>query len=93
VKLYVDGSFVTDKPIPQDFDACWNPQGVALSKLDPILKVFAAGRVAQKAKFGGELFPSTAVVHPSGTTILDFFQRDRDGVAKGIIEIDLRSLE
>ena len=31
--LYLDGSFVTDKPIPGDFDACWDPKGVTRNDL------------------------------------------------------------
>jgi len=34
--LYLDGSFVTDKPIPGDFDACWDPEGVSPQKLHPV---------------------------------------------------------
>jgi hypothetical protein len=89
--LYLDGSFVTGKRIPADYDACWDPFGVELRKVDPVLRMFDAGRAAQKAKFGGELFPSTAKVFAAGATFLDFFQWDREGVAKGVIVVDLRS--
>jgi hypothetical protein len=38
---------------------------------------------------GGELFPVEATAEPSGTTFLDYFQRDREtGQPKGIIAID-----
>jgi len=52
--LYLDGSFVTDKPIPGDFDACWDPEGVSPQKLHPVFFRFDDRRAAQKAKFGGE---------------------------------------
>ena len=35
--VYIDGSFVTDKEVPNDFDACWDEEGVAPELLDPVL--------------------------------------------------------
>ena len=58
--VYVDGSFVTGKVKPNDYDACWDPTGVdvvALQKLAPELFVFDRERQTQKRVFGGELFP------------------------------------
>ena len=64
------------------------------TKLDPLLLDFSDGRAAQKAKYHGELFPSSAIADCVGNTFLSFFQTDKDsGDAKGIIEIDLESLE
>jgi hypothetical protein len=89
--LYVDGSFVTGKPKPGDFDACWDPTGVSPSKLDPTLLDFNNGRMNQKLKFKGELFPFGATAEP-GKTFLEFFQKDRfSGSPKGILSIDLTS--
>ena len=89
--VYIDGSFVTAKEIPGDFDACWDPVGVDGTRLDPVLLDFTNRRAAQKAKYGGELFPSLALADPAGNTFLEFFQIDkRTGEAKGIIAIDLR---
>ena len=42
-----------------DFDACWEEVGVAPELLDPVLLQFDAGRVAQKARYLGELFPAS----------------------------------
>lgn len=90
---YVDGSFVTAKEAPGDFDGCWEAVGVDASLLDPVLLDLAAPRAAQKERFGGELFPASFVADPeSGAQFLDFFQRDRDGEPKGIIQIDLEGL-
>jgi hypothetical protein len=91
--LYVDGSFVTSKRVPKDYDGCWDPAGVDLRKLDPVLMDFTSGRAAQKAKYGGELFPSSAPADGAGSTFLEFFQSDRDGIPKGLVMLDLRSLE
>lgn len=91
-KIYVDGSFITSKELPADFDGCWDDTGVDYDLIDPVLLEFADHRAAQKAKFGGEMFVANWAAEPLGTLFLDFFQRDRDGRAKGIIEIDVGSI-
>lgn len=92
-RVYVDGSFVTTKATPGDFDGCWEVQGVNASALDPVLLDFTARRAAQKAKYGGELFIANAPAIPAGTAFLDFFQIDKiTGERKGIIAIDLGDL-
>lgn len=91
---YIDGSFVTAKEGPGDFDACWEAVGVDASLLDPVLLDLVPPRTAQKERFGGELFPASFVAEPeSGARFFDFFQHDRDGEPKGIIQIDLEGLE
>ena len=91
VLLYVDGSFITEKEIPGDYDGCWDMRGVNLRTLDPILLTFSAHRAAQKAKYLGELFPAQLPNGPSGVTFLQFFQIDKvTGDAKGIIALDLK---
>ena len=87
--VYIDGSFVTKKENPNDFDACWDLTGVDPSLLDPILLLFDNKRVAQKVKYKGELFPASCRADRVGNTYLDFFQIDRDGNPKGIVAIDL----
>jgi hypothetical protein len=92
-RAYVDGSFTTAKAQPEDFDGCWEIEGVDLARLDPVLKTFTNRREAQKRAFGGELFPADWEADASGTHFLEFFQRDRDaGRPKGIIALDLRGL-
>ena len=61
--------------------------------LDPVLLTFANQRAAQKATFGGELFPADAVADTVGTRFVDFFQVDKaTGNVKGIVAINLRGL-
>jgi hypothetical protein len=92
-RAYIDGSFVTNKRVPGDFDACWDPAGVDPDRLDPVLLDFSNFRAAQKATYGGELFVSSAVADLLGTRFLDFFQRDAiTGRPKGIVAIDLESV-
>jgi uncharacterized protein DUF6932 len=89
---YLDGSFVTAKAEPGDYDGCWPAAGVDPSLLDPTLLDFSPKRTAQKASFGGEFFIAEVAADTAGTRFLDFFQRDRDGNKKGIIAIDLGGL-
>jgi hypothetical protein len=91
-RLYIDGSFISAKAVPEDFDACWEAFGVNAKLLDRILLTFDHGRLAQKIKYGGELFPASAVAETTAPwrTFLDFFQQDKcTGKPKGIIAIDL----
>src|ERR1051326_3511072 len=45
--VFVDGSFVTTKELPGDFDACWSVEGVDPDLLDPVLLDFSNGRATQ----------------------------------------------
>ena len=92
-RAYIDGSFVTTKEHPGDFDACWDLDGVDFDVIDETLLTFDAGRGTQKAKYRGELFPADAAADPLGTLFRDFFQCDRDGNPKGIIVIDLEDFK
>lgn len=88
-KVYLNGSFVTEKPYPGDFDACWEPTGVEPNKLDPVLLDFSNQRTAQKAKYFGELFIAQMPA-AAGVVFLDFFQVDKyTGATKGIVAIAL----
>jgi len=89
--VILDGSFVTQKSLPSDYDGAWETVGVNPALLDPVLLDFSRGRAAMKLKYGGELFPASAQA-AAGICYRDFFQRDRNGVPKGVIQIDLGSL-
>jgi hypothetical protein len=84
-KVFLDGSFITEKPIPGDFDVCWDYIGVDDSKLDPVFSDFDDRRKKQKERFHGEFFPYHLPAD-GRHTFLDFFQIDKDTQnAKGII--------
>ena len=89
--VLLNGSFVSAKSLPNDYDGVWETAGVDPDRLDPVLLDFSNRRAAMKSKYLGELFPATTSAQP-GVLFRDFFQSDRDGVAKGIVQIDLRSL-
>lgn len=81
--VWLDGSLVTEKEFPRDFDLCYDVATTDLDLIDPAL----LDRGAAKQIYGGDILPT----HPL-LSFLDFFQTDRDGHAKGIVEIDLGSL-
>lgn len=89
--VIVNGSFVTAKELPGDWDAAFDPVGVDPARLDPILIKHDDGRKAMKAKYLGDMFPwSTVACSASGSVYREFFQRDRAGHPKGIVELQLR---
>jgi hypothetical protein len=93
-RAYIDGSFVTSKDDPADFDGCWEASGVEPARLDPVLLDFADARRAQKERYGGELFPAELAADPAGTRFLDYFQHDKHtGAPKGIVALDLEELK
>ena len=91
--VYVDGSFVTAKAVPNDYDVAWEPIGVDLPLLlatEPAFFDFRNLRAAQKAKFLGEFFPSSATADRVGRTFFEFFQVDKTtGEPKGIVALNL----
>lgn len=88
--IYLDGSYVTGKPLPADFDACWDPFGINETVLDKVFLEFGGGRRAQKARFGGEFFPSSMTCSDVGDSFLNFLQLDRfTGQQKGILLVSL----
>jgi len=89
--LYVDGSFVTGKDHPGDFDACWDHRGMDFKRLDPVLLTFDNKRAAQKQKYFGEVFWAFGPGAPDGINFLELFQNDKDsGRPKGILRVSLK---
>lgn len=91
-RAWVDGSFVTEKLVPGDFDLCWDDDGVDSSRLDPAILNVTPPRLAQRVKYGGDILPN-----PSGPNIgysfVDFFQLDKvTGDPKGILLVHLNTL-
>ena len=85
--VFLDGSFVSEKAEPGDYDVCWDTSGVQDSQLDPVFLDFSHGRKAQKDKYGGEFFPANDLADGS-SVFLHYFQTDRDtGRPKGIVLI------
>lgn len=88
-RIYLNGSFVTSKPYPDDFDAVWETEGVDFTKVVPLLldrrDLINHARRQQKRVYGGELLPDLYL----GFDTLAFFQSDDAEQPKGIIAINL----
>lgn len=87
-QVFLDGSYVTAKPLPNDYEVCWDARYVNPNTLDPVFLRFENGRALQKAKYQGEYFPAMMTEGQSGKPFLDFFQNDTaTGKRKGIVRI------
>jgi hypothetical protein len=87
--LYLDGSYISNKAEPGDFDAVWEYKGVD-NTIEPLLRA-GWDRKAIKKKYRGDVF--CRMPELLGVDHVEFFQTDqtdREGRAKGIIKIDLR---
>lgn len=89
--VILNGSFVSNKELPEDYDGAWYTMGVDVQRLDPVLLDFSHSRSAMKSKYLGELFPSGAMATP-GVIYEDFFKTDRNNIPKGIVYVDLATL-
>ncbi len=89
-RIWVDGSFVTDKEEPGDIDGCWGASDknkICWDKVDP---VFAGDRKGMKTKYGLDFFYAGVIERGSGKPFPKFFQSSRDDEAKGIVLVELR---
>lgn len=87
--VYVDGSFVTIKEYPGDYDLCWKLDNVLVEDLDPVLLNYTElGKKEIQNKYRGDIRGAGFAVKETGSTYLEFFQYDRDGDQKGIIELE-----
>ncbi len=85
--VYVDGSFVTSKLEPADWDACWDIDAVDFDVLDSLIVDEEFTHVERKRKYLGDLFLQAPRL--PGRNFVSFFQKDRDGNKKGIVLIKL----
>jgi hypothetical protein len=87
-RVYLNGSYVTEKDHPLDYDGCWDPTNVDPTRLDPVFLDFSNGRAAQKQKYRGEMF--VLGKGNADDSFLGFFQTEKaTGKGKGIVGLDL----
>lgn len=80
-RVYIGGSFISNKEYPNDFDGCYDDMSIDDDLLDPI---FDEDLAAQQERFGGEL--------RADPIFQGFLQTDRDGNSRGIVALDPRKL-
>ncbi len=95
-RIWLDGSFVSNKLEPRDFDGCFDRCDIT-SLDERLYPPFRLQQREQKRDFGGELFPAEAVARiESGDVRVSyrrFFQRHRTGEPKGIVVLEIGSWE
>lgn len=87
----VDGSFVTNKPFPNDVDVCYDNTRMNWKKFikdHPEFNDVKNGSKIQKEKYQSEFYPYNAFED----SILQFFQFDRDHNPKGIVKLILNEV-
>jgi hypothetical protein len=94
-RVYLDGSFVTDKDRPNDIDGCYDlAEDVTaedLGRLAPIFPPNPSNRAEARRRFGVDLFSAAATELGSGQPFLRFFQTDREGRERGVLSVELRA--
>ena len=89
-RVYINGSFITNKAYPADIDGCWDADvQVDKAKLDPVFLDFSSNRRKMKEKFGVDFFISQVTEGNTGVPFAEFFQQNRYGQPKGILLINL----
>jgi hypothetical protein len=81
--LYLNGSYITNKLEPNDYDAVWEYEGVD-NTIDPLIRD-GLDNITIKRKYGGDIFCHM----PKYFNYIEYFQTDWRGIPKGIIRIDL----
>ena len=90
-RIFVGGSFVTSKPDPSDYDACWDPVGVS-ADLEPVLYDENL-RIERRDRYRGDLLIGGCDPGPAGE-FFRFLSRDKTtGEERGMIGIKLKLLE
>ncbi len=85
-QVYIDGSYITGKPLPNDYEICWDVTNVDPYLLDPVFLEY--GTDNHKKKYKGEYFADLWIEKISGKSFLKYFQQDTNsGSQKGIIRV------
>lgn len=97
-RVYLDGSFVTDKDRPNDIDGCYDlvagdVTDEDLQRLAPIFPPSPFNRAEARRRFGLDFFPAAATELGSGQPFLRFFQTDREGRERGVLAVELETEE
>ncbi|WP_455591482.1 DUF6932 family protein [Bacteroides sp.] len=90
--IYLDGSFVSTRLNPNDYDACWDTSSKDRESVinNVLASVLSSESEFQKQYYGGEISPAFDK-SPCNLkiTVLDYFQKTQEGDDKGIVLIKL----
>jgi hypothetical protein len=91
--IFLDGSYITKKELPKDFDLCWDDTDLSIvtaAKICP--ELFDCGWRMQKMKnrYRGDVAPANSIADfNKGINFLGYFTEDKQGRDKGIIRISI----
>ena len=85
--VIIDGSFVTDKLIPGDYDGTWDTEGVDWSLL--LSSTWFQNKEQMQKEFQGELYAADTTELDTNMLFGEFFQIDEWGRKKGVVRISL----
>lgn len=85
-EVFLNGSFITSKEEPNDYDMCWEPCGIKATKE---VRILLQNPQNLKQQFLGDIRPRIPSP-PYQIDLVDHWQTDAGGEAKGIIRINLR---
>ena len=95
-EVYIDGSFCSEKPDPGDVDGYWvEPDLAAYERIDPYWIDFAPVLAQQVGKWKWRMWVDHGIeffIHPAMQATPDegfpeFFRHDREGRARGVIQL------
>lgn len=95
-EIYIDGSFCTAKPDPEDIDGYWvEPDSGIYGRLDPYWLDFTPVFLPRVGKYKWRMWADHGVeffIHPAmqaapSTSFAEFFRKSRDGRQRGVIRI------
>lgn len=90
--VLLDGSFVTNKPDPNDVDGCWQLKAsMDLGRLDQCFLLLQPliDKRAQKNLYGMDFYRANQIEAASGKPFPAFFQTDRNADVRGIVRLNL----
>lgn len=89
--VYIDGSFVSKKHNPSDYDACWDDTGEIDEEYLRLYQPYFITNAKEKlkAKYGGEFIRSSSFADWDNR-YLAYYQRDKQDLSpKGIIRLEI----
>jgi len=92
--VFLDGSFVSREKWPNDFDLCFDPQGMNSVLLPPELLDVGGRRAKQKAHYSGEGLSSATLFDWQGRLLVEMFGLDKErDTPKGLLVLHLEKDE
>jgi hypothetical protein len=90
-RVWVNGSYTTDKEQPSDVDVLYDAWGIRPIDLHPWFRTETKANIEDRTKrYGGDYFP--IYDDELDGTLINNFQTDRSDTPKGIIELPLTTL-